>query len=188
MNDHLKPIFEIVIPRLEKANIAYWVYGGVGYASMVGRFYRKNTDVDLFVLENEFEKVEALLEHVCKEGNWKTCKSFNRFNRPKIELYAKRRERCSVIPVYKANSYVSFKFSRRPKDYPLDILTPVKRKLESFEFHSPQDNFLKQLLLDYLGCKKKYPNKDKRIEDARHILSQSEFEKYFPNECYEANL
>lgn len=180
MNDHLKPILEIVIPKIHAANIKCWVYGGLGYASMVGRFYRNIPDVDLFVLDKEFKKVEEILGDLCKENKWKICKTFIRSGRPKIEIYIDSKERCSVIPVYKIDGYVEFKFLKGSEKYPLDILRQEKRKLENFVFYTPQDNYLKCLLSGYLKSKKKYPNK--RIEDARNILSKEEFEKYFPNE------
>ncbi len=71
MNQHLEPVFEQVLPKITSANIPYWVYGGVGYASMVGHFYRSNPDVDLFVLGSDFENVENILENLCKENSWK---------------------------------------------------------------------------------------------------------------------
>lgn len=186
MNDHLKQILEKIIPKMRASNIKYWVYGGLGYASIVGRFYRNIPDVDLFVLDKEFEKVEEILGDLSKENKWKICKTFIRSGRPKIELYINNKERCSVIPVYTIDEYVEFKFSKGSQRYPLDILEQVERKLENFEFYTPQDNFLKLLLLGYLESKTNYPKK--RIEDARHILSKKEFEKYFPNECYAHNF
>jgi hypothetical protein len=185
MNDHLKPIFEVAIPKIHEADIKHWFYGGLGYASIVGRFYRYNQDADFFVLEEDFGNIEAIWGDLCEENGWETRKTFIRSGRPKIELLIKGKERCSVIPVYKTDSHVSFKFTRGSKDYPLlDVLPQVSRELESFQFFTPQDNFLKRLLLDYLGCKRKHP---KRIEDARHILSKKEFEQSLPNERYSPN-
>jgi hypothetical protein len=182
MNEHLKPVFEIVLPKITSANISYWVYGGLGYASMVGQFYRSNPDVDLFVLDNDFQNVNNLLDNLCKDNSWKICKTFIRSGRPKIELCIKEKERLSVIPVCKTGNSVEFTFREGSKEYPLEILTQVERHLGGYRFQTPQDSFLKTLLIGYLKSKKNYPNRKKRIEDAKHVLTTEEFLKYFPTE------
>ena len=182
MNEHLKPVFEQVLPKITSANIPYWVYGGVGYASMVGHFYRSNPDVDLFVLDNDFENVENILGNLCKETSWKICKTFIRSGRPKVELYIKEKERLSLIPVCKTGNSVEFNFREGSKQYPLEILTQVERHLGRYRFQTPRDSFLKTLLIGYLKSKKHYPNPKKRIEDARHVLTEEEFRQFFPTE------
>jgi len=182
MNEHLKPVFEIVLPKITSANIPYWVYGGLGYASMVGHFYRRNPDVDLFVLDSDFENVENIFDNLCKENSWKICKTFIRSGRRKIELCIKEKERLSVIPVCKTGNSVEFTFREGSKKYPLEILTQVERHLGGYRFQTPQDSFLKALLIGYLESKKNYPNRKKRIEDAKHVLTTEEFLKYFPTE------
>jgi len=183
MNEHLQSIFEIVLPAIESADIKYWVYGGLGYASIVGRFYRFNSDVDFFVLDSDFKNVEEVLKNICEENEWKIRKTLMSFKRPKVELILKEkeRERLSVVPVFKTDE-VEFRFIEGSKRYPLDVLMRVKRNLEGFVFYTPQDIFLKRLLLDYFESKNKYPKK--RIEDARQILSEQEFKKFFPNQSY----
>jgi len=182
LNEHLEPVFEIVLPKIASANIPYWVYGGLGYASMVGRFYRNNPDVDLFVLDNDFEKVENILETICQENAWKICKTFIRSGRPKIELCIKEKERLSVIPACKTGNSVKFTFNEGSKEYPLESLTQVERNLGGYRFKTPQDGFLKILLIGYLESKRNYSNRKKRIEDAKHVLTREEFLKYFPTE------
>jgi len=188
MNEHLEPIFRIVLPRMQAARIEYWVYGGFGYAAMVGKFYRQepNGDLDIFVLNDNFEDVEKLLEDLCKQNNWTICKSCIASGRPKLELFIGRKERFSVMPVYKTEKYVEIKSPKGSKKYPLEVLTPVERHLESLTFVTPLDYFLKELLLDYFSSKKKYPRK--RIEDARYILTKEEFAKFYPNEDYVQNI
>jgi hypothetical protein len=182
MNEHLRPIFEIVLPKITSTNIPYWVYGGLGYASMVGAFYRNNPDVDLFVLDIDFEKVENILQTMCQENAWNICKTFIKSGRPKLELHIKEKEpeRLSVIPVCKSENSVKFRFREGSKVYSLESLTPVKRNLGGYVFTTPPDDFLKILLVEYLASKSNYPGK--RIEDAKHILLKEEFQKYFPAE------
>jgi len=184
MNKHLKPIFEIVITKIQSANIDYWVYGGVGYAAIVGRFYRPNADVDLFVLENNFEEVKIILEDRCKENRWEIRQKSLPSGRPKIKLFIEKRETMSIIPVYKKEKTVEFKFPEGPKEYPHDRLAQIPRYLDDFVFITPPDILLKELLIDYFESKSKYPDKRKRLQDARHILSEEEFKKYFPNDSY----
>jgi len=181
MNEHLEPVFNIIIPRITSANIRYWVHGGLGYAGMHGQFYRINPDVDLFVLDTDFENLENILENLCQENSWKICKTFIKSGRPKIELFIKGKERLSVIPVHKKENSVEFTFGEGSKEYPLEILISVERHLGEYRFQTPQDSFLKILFIDYLESKNIYP--DKRIEDARKILTKAELKKYFPTEA-----
>ncbi len=57
MNEHLAPIFRVVLPELDRSGSKYWVYGGVAIAGIEGEFLRPNPDVDLFVMEDNYEKV-----------------------------------------------------------------------------------------------------------------------------------
>jgi hypothetical protein len=98
---------------------------------MAGHFYRRNPDVDLFVLDNDFQNVNNLLDNLCKNNSWKICKTFIRSGRPKIEVYIKKKERLSVIPVRKTENSVKFTFPEGIKEYPLEILTPVEGSTRS---------------------------------------------------------
>lgn len=187
MNEHIKPIFEKVIPKIQSANIKYWVYGGIAYAAMVGRCYRNNPDVDLFVLKDDFDKTEEILEKLCNENGWKICKTFLN-SRPKIEISILKNkkkwiERLSIAPAYLKNNQVELKFREGSEEYPLHILNQEKKSLDGFDFFAISDTFLKSLFIEYLDSKRKYPSK--RIEDARYILTKEEFTKYFPNENYD---
>ena len=190
MNEHIKPIFELVIPRIQSANIKYWIYGGLGYASMAGQCYRDNTDVDLFVMGNDFEIVKKILENMCEENSWKLCQTFVN-NRLKLEVFFLKNkkkwiERLSVVPAYQKNSQIELKFRKGSGKYSPDILLQVERHVENFTFSTINNQFLKKLFLEYLDSKRKYPTK--RVEDARYVLSEEEFKKYFPNETYNQNV
>lgn len=190
MNEHIKPIFEIVLPKIQSENIKYWIYGGVANAATIGECYRSNPDVDLFCLEEDFENVEKLLQNICEENNWKICKTFLN-SRPKLEIFILKNgkkwvERLSVVPAYLKNDQIELKFREGSGEYPLDILNQEERHLGGFTFFTLSNEFLKKLFVEYLDSKRKYPSK--RIEDARHILSKEEFEKYFPNENYDQDI
>lgn len=187
MNEHLKPVFEQILPTLINAGIKYWVYGGVANAAMVGKCYRSNPDVDLFVLDVDSNNVERILQSECEKNNWKICKEFTN-NRSKIEIFIlkdnkKWIERLSIVPACKKDNSVELIFRKGSGEYSLDILNQKKRDLDGFEFFTINDKFLKKLFIEYLNSKSKYPSK--RIEDARYILSEEEFQKYFPDQSYE---
>ena len=187
MNEYLKPVFEKILPALKYVGIKYWVYGGVAYASMVGRCYRSNPDVDLFVLNSDFENAEEILKNICQENTWKISKTFVK-NRPKIEIYILKNnkkwiERLSVLPVYQKDNGVELKFIEGSKLYQRDILNQEERRLEGLTFFTISNEFLKKLFIEYLESKRNYPSK--RVEDAGYILSEEEFKKYFPEQSYE---
>ena len=71
MNEHLEPVFKTILPEIEKSGIDYWVYGGISVAASVGRFIRRNPDVDVFVKNNDFGRIKLLLEDLCDKNNFK---------------------------------------------------------------------------------------------------------------------
>lgn len=192
MNEYLKPIFEIVLPRMQSKNIKYWIYGGIGYASMFSKCYRNNMDVDLFVTENDFNNVEKLLTELCKDNDWRVVKSNLKSGRPKLDLKIKKGqkevERMSITPVYMKEEYLEIKFTRITLKYPVRDFKQVERLLDGYKFFTPEDSLLRSLFVNYLKSKKEYPDRKKRIEDARHLLTKEDFKKYFPNENYDKNI
>ena len=88
MNEHLQPVFEILLPELERARIQYWVYEGMGIAGVVGEFIRKNGDVDIFVREADFGNTESVLRGVCSRHSFKL--TLKRGWRPKLERESPR--------------------------------------------------------------------------------------------------
>lgn len=170
--------------KINSVDIPYWVFGGLGYAAMCGGFYRYNNDVDIMVLDEDFKDFESILDDICKENDWRICKTFLRSVRPKNEIFINKHEIMSVVPVYKTDSSVKFVSNEGDKEYPSDILTKQDRCLGGFVFPTPRDEFLYNLLFDYLSSKKNYPNPEKRREDARHILSEKDFKKFFPDFPY----
>ena len=62
MNEHLSPIFKIILPAIEKAEIVYGVFGGIGITAYAGEFFRENEDVDIFVLEESYGRTIDIVE------------------------------------------------------------------------------------------------------------------------------
>lgn len=181
MKNEVRLIFEKVISVIQASDIKYWIYGGIANAAMVGGCYRDNPDVDVFVLEDSFKETEEILEKLCLENGWRICKTFLN-DRPKIEIFISGKEVFSLIPVYLKKDHVELIFREGLKEYPLDLLEQKERCLDGYNFFTINDKFLRQLFLEYLDSKKKYP--PKRIEDARKLLNKEEFEKYFLNKNY----
>jgi len=190
MNEQLKPIFEKIIPAIKAGSIKYWIYGGIANAAVFGSCYRSNPDVDLFVLEEDFDKTEEVLVKLCNDNGWKVSKTFLN-NRPKIEVLILKNlekwiERLSVVPVYLIGNNAELKFKEGQRRYSGDILQQTERRLNNFTFYTISNEFLKKLFIEYLDSKEKYP--PKRIDDARKILTDEEFKKYFPSENYDQNI
>ncbi len=183
MNEHLKPVFEKILPKIFSSHIKYWVYGGIGLAAIKGGFYRYNSDVDVFVEDINFPRIKKILEDACKENGWEPRETCLKTGRPKIDILIEGNEVMSVIPVYLRGEFVKFMFLEGSKEYSAYVLEQKERHLGGFYFFTPSDDFIKVLFINYLESKTKYPYK--RIEDARQICSKEEFMKFFPNEAYD---
>ncbi len=70
MNEHLRPIFTVVLPAIESASIKYWVYGGVAIASVAGDFFRHNDDVDIFFMDEDFDSIKTAIEMLALTNKW----------------------------------------------------------------------------------------------------------------------
>lgn len=81
MNDHLEPVFKILLPALEDAGIDYWIYGGIGIADITGGFIRNNRDVDIFVRETDYSQAKIILEGICNKHSNVLLKSCNLLNK-----------------------------------------------------------------------------------------------------------
>jgi phosphorylcholine metabolism protein LicD len=100
MNEHLKCVFEIVLPAVEQAGIRYWVYGGVAIAGIKGKFMRPNhPDVDLFVMEDDYEKIVETISKFESALGW-TPKDDESEKRKKRNWFAPGRDEniLSVVP------------------------------------------------------------------------------------------
>lgn len=179
MNEHLKPVFEILLPVLENSSIDYWVFGGVSIAAYKNEFFRKNKDVDIFVKEIDFQKTKLLLEKFCSKNIFKTIYSLpkNINDKPKLNILLNK-EIMSVIPVYQKNNKILFKYRDNNEEYSIQILERVKRNINGYKFFTPKDKFIKEMFINHIKSRQDKKIKSYFIEDANVVLTREEFKKY----------
>lgn len=185
MNEHLEPIFKMVIPRIEETGISYWVFGGVAIAGIKGCFYREHQDIDIFVLNKDYKKIAGVIETVSKINLWETRTSIKN-RRPKIEILIKDQERFSLVPIYEIGDEVEFIFPNGSKRFPKRLLESETRKVGTFKYITPGTSLIKKLLSYYLRvlAESKEP---KRIDllwgkyklDAEKLLGVKQTKKFF---------
>jgi len=182
MNEHLTPIFEAVIPAIENAGISYWVYGGIAIAGINGEFVRVNTDVDLIVLNEQYQAAIDLIEPLGRKLGW-TFQDTNFRNRPKREWfeYGNDKDLLSIMPVYKNDGSVRIIFQTSENDYPISLLTQQQRTIGTYVFFTPDKSYIKDLFirnLKYLIKSGKFQDRpglrDKYEKDANVILNDEE--------------
>jgi hypothetical protein len=173
MNKHLKQIFETIIPAIEKAGIAYWVYGGVAAAGIKGAYFRENPDVDVFVMSDDFEKLTALVTRLGKELNWEDRDAPRQRGRRKREWRIAGKEVLAVIEVYPDSDAVRFVFGT---DFiPRSPLTVVRRTIGDYSFNTPSNEFIKELLFAKVNSRELHKTRRKKLkDDARIIMSEDE--------------
>ena len=182
LNKHLEPVFEILLPELEKAGIEYWVYGGVSIAAFAEKFIRENKDVDIFVKETEFESTRSILDNLCNQNNFRliSCKPLRRTQRPKLEIKIDKRERLSVVPVYLKDNMVEFRFEKGLEKYRCQILEKVERNISGYRFFTPPNEYIKSVFKNYLTSRPDKKNKPKIQTDAKAILTPNELDQFYP--------
>lgn len=180
MNKHLEPVFKIILPELEKSKIDYWVYGGVSVAAYVGRFIRQNPDADVFVKDNDFERVKLILEDLCNKNNFNLKLSTSKeTGRPKIEI-TDSDEILSVIPVYHENNVVLFRYEKKyggDEKYSNQILEKVERNIADYRFFTPQNEYIKELFINHIIARLNKRGRPKYKIDAKAILNSEELAK-----------
>lgn len=180
MNKHLEGVFKLLLPRLEKEGINYWVYGGVGIAAYIGRFIRENCDVDIFVKETDFQKTKSILDVLCKQNNFvlKVRKPLKN-GRLKLDIIIDK-EKLSVVPVYLKDTIIEFKFWKGSVEYPYRVLEQVERNISGYRFFTPSDEYIKKLFINYLTSRPDKKNKPKiKDYDAKAILTEEEFSEIY---------
>ena len=186
MNEHLEVIFNVVLPKLKKKGINYWVFGGIAIAGAKGFFYRYNRDIDIFVLEKEYKRALLIIKAISDENLWRFEPAKLRGGRLKNELFIDGKERLSLIPVYERDSEVEFIFEKGPKKFARDLLKPVIRNIGTYKFITPSEDLLKELLRYYLEgffrSERKRNDKnlrEKRRLDTEHLLGRDEAKALF---------
>ena len=174
MNGHLKPVFEVLLPEIEKAHIDYWVYGGVSIAAYAGKFIRDNQDIDVFVKDIDFENAKSILDKLCKQNDFKLRSDSRATERPKIEIEIDNTERFSMIPIYEEGDKILFKYSDGNQKCPNQILERVERNISGNRFFTPRDKFIKEMFINHIKARPDKRERDKIKKDAKTILSPDE--------------
>jgi len=177
MNKHLEPVFKILLAGIEVAAMDYWVYGGIGVAACVGKFIRRNKDVDIFVNDNDYEIVKSILAGLCNKYNFTQIEHPKSKNnpRPKLDIKIEGRERLSVIPVYQNNDVVLFKYPKgHDESYSDQILTRIKRNVSGFSFFTPPNECIKKLFINHINARPDKKGRLDMIKDAKAILNSEE--------------
>jgi len=175
MNNHLAPIFQLVLSRLEKNHLDYWVYGGVTIAAYAGRFVRDNQDVDIFVKDNDFNTLIQITNILCIQYNFKHKLTYKgTAKRPRVEILIDGIERFSAVPIYEQAERVIFKYDDGDQEYSSSILEKVERNISGYRFFTSQDSYIKEMFINHIKARPDKVTREKIIIDAMVILSPEE--------------
>jgi hypothetical protein len=146
MNDHLTPVFKIVLPALHNANLRYWVYGGVSIAGINGQFLRRNPDIDLFVMEADYETITETIAGLESELGWRH-EDDDSGKRKKRDWFVQGegQDILSVVPIFEAGDQIRFVFGRDSYT-PKSVLTSKVRIIDGFSFVTPRLSFNNRLV------------------------------------------
>jgi hypothetical protein len=186
INEHLVPVFEEVLPAISNAGIKYWVFGGVGVAGINGKYTRENQDVDIYVQEEDFWKLEPILKDLVeKHGAWDgdnwtlTYSMLKRHKRPKFALNIKKVERFEVIPVYRVPGGIELRVTD-PTILSADAFIQEEKYLDGQRFFSAPESVIKKLLRERVEVYiENYKGTEYIKEDYRYIL---DMRSLFPEE------
>jgi len=180
-NPHLADVFDTMLPALDREGLRYWVYGGVGVAGAVGKFFRINRDVDIYVNgEEPFGRAQHVLSSLCESRRPWHIRQFQRLpnGRPKFELWIGagiEDERLSVVPVYETPNGIEYKGAKPPITFTSTALVQETRNLGAFTFPTPPSDVLKAILWSLLHERPKLLERGKRRDDAQHLFTAEEF-------------
>jgi len=191
LNQHLLVVFREILPLFTKNDIKYWVFGGIGVAGLTGKFIRENHDVDVYVLNDDFAKIENLLKTLCEiHGNWLgdawslSYSVLKNTKRWKLDLYIKNEKKFSVTPVYKTISGVEIRFAE-PCYLSDQALVQELKVINGLEFFSPPKDIITQLFRVLVERYRDQYNKkstddiSKILIDAQALYSEEEFAELF---------
>lgn len=178
LNTHLKPVFEILLPGLNIADINYWVFGGVANAAYVGKFIRNNKDVDIFVKETDFQKTILILKDVCVSNGFELISHTPQDGRPKIDIKINGKELLSVIPVYLRENIIEFRFGKVIDRYPIQVLDRVERNIDGNRFYTPPNEYIKRIFLNHLMARRDKLNRPGVKTDIEAVFTPEEKIKF----------
>jgi len=178
VNEHLSPVFGSVLPALTLVGIPYWVYGGIAIAGINGAYIRENPDVDVFVMDEDFDKAIESVQRLEKKLGWKHKDATLQRGRRKRVWYAldTGREIFSIVPVFGSGGLVRFVFGR---DFvPRTVLTSVSRRIGNYVFITPSTEFLKELVLRKAESSRLLIQRRKKLKiDARVVMDDDEYRR-----------
>ena len=178
-NQHLAVVFNEILPFLARAGIKYYVFWGVGVAGVIGKFIRENNDVDIYVLNEDFESVKKLLKNFVlfkKDLKLRTHKPLPVTRRPKFDIYniMRGKELLSVVPAYKTEGGVEFRV-KTAMVLPEHSLDQEPKTVMDFEFFSPPKDTIKAILKSLFVERPKELLGGKRRYDAMAVFTKEEF-------------
>ncbi|SRR6266545_4722705 len=181
MNEHLNPIFETILPAIEKARIPYWVYGGIAIAGIKGQFIRPSKDVDVFVVNEDYERTIELVTALERGLDWEHGDArLLKGKRPKRSWFVvgNRHDIFSVIPVYRVGDRVQFIY--QTDLIPKNSLTQERRIINGYAFVTPNAEFIKELFLHKVDGGNLTKERQRKCRtDADVILTEDERTRLF---------
>lgn len=189
INEHLEPVFKEVLPAISNAGIKYWVFGGVGVAGINGKYVRENQDIDIYVQEEDFWKLEPMLKDLVeKHGAWDgdnwtlNYSMLKRHKRPKFALNIKKVERFEVIPVYRIPGGIEVRVTD-PTILSEDALIQEEKYLDGQPFFTAPENVVKKILSDMVEvCIKNYNKTEYIKEDNKYYKYIVDMRSLFPED------
>ena len=176
MNEHLKPIFETVLPVIESGGIPYWIYGGVAIAGINGDYVRYNLDVDTFVTSDDYDKTINLITLYETGLNWEHRDAKPQRGRRKREwrIVGSNRDILSVIEVYPVGKSVRFIFGT---DFiPQNPLSTERRTIGDYSFVTPSKEFMKELLMSKVNSGSLNRDRIRKLKiDAKVVMTEDEY-------------
>lgn len=177
LNSHLAVVFKEILPAIHNAGFKYWVYGGIGVAGVIGKFIRKNNDIDIYVLSTDFDNVRKLLIKLCSnKKDWKCedARPIKETGRPKLEIKKGIMEICSMVPVYKTEAGIEFRV-KNIEVLPLQAIVQELKKIEGYNFFSPPRDIIKTIFRSFIIERPDILNKgSRRICDITAIFTDAE--------------
>jgi|GEM_PF-1243426 len=180
MNEHLAPIFSVILPELHRSGSKYWVYGGVAIAGIKGKFLRPNPDVDLFVMEDDYEDIIETISGLESKLGWRH-EDKDAKKRNKRDWFAPNQNEdvLSVVPTFPAGDRIRFVFGHGSYTSQ-NVLTSEIRTTASFSFVTPSTALIKELFLRkaHSGSCLLDSRISKMKTDARVIMDRNEYQNF----------
>jgi len=80
----------------------------------------------------------------------------------------------SVIPVYKVNNVIEFRYPNGNEQYPHQILEKVERNISGYIFITPPDEYIKNIFINHIKARPDKKMRENFKIDAMAVLNQNE--------------